>query len=93
MDLSDLMPRGLVHGIIVVALLFNEKRTTRWTTTPLQQTINQAKKNNKTKRQNKKKQTIRKLNKQIKPYLCKVFEGLLKGFCLIIFLSKRERVK
>lgn len=89
------MPRGLVHGIIVVALLFKEKRTAPWTTAALKQTINQGKQPEKINRQNKKKQTVHNLNKQIKPYLCKVFEGLskLKGFCLIIFLSKRERVK
>lgn len=46
------MLRGLVHGIIVVALLFNEKRTARWTA--LNQT-NKEKNPKKPKRQSKKK--------------------------------------
>lgn len=91
------MPGGLVHGIIVVALLFNEKRTALWTTASLKQTNNQEKKQQQQQQQQKKntRKTLHSLNKQIKPYLHKIFEGLsmLKGFCLVIFLSKRERVK
>lgn len=87
MDLSDLMPQGLGHGIIVVALLFSEKRAARWTTAPLKQTNYQGKQPKKPKIRNKKK-TVHNLNKQIKPYLCKAFEvlSMLSGFCLIIFL-------